>query len=163
MCLTVKEGCKPEIAEKDILCFKIVRECSMETWRPYYISIGYKKLATIDKYKMMTFPYNIVINAKKISYPNPPTVEIISDIKHLEVCDLVPEGIYSSVETIYNGFHSNRNFLSACFHNIGGSIKLCIIPEGSEYCLGDDHDIVSTQLIVFSNLKEYIKYKLGKK
>jgi len=167
MCLTVKRGCKPEIAEKDILCFKIVRECSRKTWIPHYISI--------INYRMM-FSYNTVINAKKISYPHPPSVtgtgyyeletpvvEIISDIKHLEVCNLVPEDIYSSVETIYNGFHSNRGFLSACFHNIGGSIKLCIIPKGAEYCLGDNHDIVSTQLIVFSNLKEYIKYKLRKK
>ena len=154
MCLTVKKGCKPEIAEKDILCFKIVRECSRETWIPYYIGL-------IDDRTM--FSYNTVINAKKISYPNPPTVEIISDIKHLEVCNLVPEDIYSSVKTIYNGFHSNRNFLSACFYNIRGSIKLCIIPKGAEYCLGDNHDIVSTQLMVFSNLKEYIKYKLRKK
>lgn len=151
MCLIVKEGCKPEIAEKDILCFKVVEEYSMETWIPCYISTT------------MTFSYNTVINAKKISYPNPPTVEIISDIKHLEVCNLVPEDIYQAVETIYNGFHSNRDFLSACFHNIGGFIKICIIPKGAEYCLGNDHDIVSTQLIVFSNLKEYIKYKLKKK
>lgn len=57
---------------------------------------------------------------------------------------------------IFEGFHSrvtNRD----CIAN-----TVCIIPKGSEFCYGDDDDIVSTQLIVFKNRFQYLMYKLKK-
>lgn len=61
---------------------------------------------------------------------------------------------------IDEGFHSFKRL-----HNnyiTHGKSVICIIPKGSEYCLGTEDDIVSNQIIVFRTVFDYIKYKLWK-
>lgn len=61
---------------------------------------------------------------------------------------------------IDEGFHSfkrlHNNYITY------GKLVICIIPKGSEYCLGTEDDIVSNQIIVFRTFFDYIKYKLWK-
>ncbi len=59
---------------------------------------------------------------------------------------------------ISNGFHSY--ITEILFEPIlaGLSLKPCVIPKGSEYCLGINNEIVSSHIIVFKTNKDYDKY-----
>ena len=61
---------------------------------------------------------------------------------------------------INEGFHSFKR--SYDNYVLCGQLVTCIIPKGSEYCLGIEGDIVSNQIIVFRTVFDYIKYKLWK-
>ena len=63
-------------------------------------------------------------------------------------------------KNIEEGFHSFKR--SRDNYIIFGKLVICIIPKGSEYCLGKSGDIVSNQIIVFRTFFDYIKYKLWK-
>lgn len=128
MCLTVKSGCKIEIAEKDITTYKYVN-----SYENYWCGIFYS---------YPRFLYNEIQKAKYLS------LELKSwsyDLKHLQI-----EGT-----TINEGFHSCVNF---CTFDIDSKQNICIIPKGSEYCFGKNNDIVSNQIIVFKTKEDYDKY-----
>ena len=85
MCLIVKPGCKPEIARKDIVCWKRVR-----TSLPYG---NWMPVIFLDCYK--TFPLNKVATALK---------DDKEPISHLEIDEAW------DLETIDYGFHANTKF-----------------------------------------------------
>lgn len=58
---------------------------------------------------------------------------------------------------IHEGFHSC--ILKKDYFSTEPNV-ICIIPKGSEYCLGLHDDIVSTNLIVFKTKLDYWFYKL---
>ena len=87
MCLIVKLGCKPEIARKDIVCWKRVgTKCLQGNWMPVIFANSYR-----------TFPLNRVATALK---------DDKEPISHLEIDEL------GYAETIDYGFHANTKFFT---------------------------------------------------
>lgn len=132
MCLIVKQGCKPEIAKEDILCYKIVED-HVKYWEPriYTFNKGY------------SYPYNKVLTAE--SYSKGET----HPIQHLEMKGGGCLNFY-----IEEGFHAKRdNYLCK---------NPCIIPKGTEYCLGDTDEIVAVNMIVFRSVLDYYWYRIKK-
>ena len=123
MCLIVKEGCKIEIAEKDITTYKYI-----DSYKDYWCGIYYS---------VPRFLYNEIQRAQYLDSET----WLSSDLKHL----------VSYLDNIYEGFHSQ-------VINTNAIQKICVIPKGSEYCLGNDNDIVSNQIIVFKTKEDYDKY-----
>lgn len=132
MCLTVKKGCKIEIAEKDITTYKYI--------------ISYKNCWTGIFFQSSTFAYNELQKAKGLYLE---ADELYVNIEHLQ------RKRYNSTTGIYEGFHS---YIKEPNHFPYDKKAICIIPKGSEYCLGIDNDIVSNQIIVFKTREDYDRY-----
>lgn len=133
MCLIVKQGCVPEIAQKDITCWKTVDMYPLQqVWMP-----------CIYTYTHDMFPLNKVATA----------LNCHEEIEHLAI-EKSPHGL-CSVRYINYGFHAKTTH-TLPNHNI------CIIPQGAEYCLGEYGEIVATKMIVFGTLFDYLWYKLKK-
>ena len=128
MCLTVKKGCKIEIAEKDITTYKYI--------------ISYKNCWTGIFFQSPTFAYNELQKAKGLYL-------VYVNIEHLQ------RERYNGTTVIHEGFHS---YIKEPNHFIYDKKAICIIPKGSEYCLGIDNDIVSNQIIVFETEEDYDRY-----
>ena len=90
-------------------------------------------------YDYVDFPFNEIVTARTFDGKE------ITNLIQIPTCD---SGWYS----IQEGFHSYRFSPS----------HICIIPKGSEICYGIGGEVVSTKIIVFSNYKEYFKYKWKK-
>lgn len=130
MCLTVKSGCKIEIAEKPIVCRKIVFHVTDNIWESWLMRYKYE--------------YNIELLAKD----------------HIEI---------DKNNTINIGFHAFLNtkerediinkIINPVLPVLDPLISVfAIIPKGSEYCLGNNEDIVANKMIVFSSKEELDKY-----
>lgn len=136
MCLFVKYGCKIEVAQEDITCYKIVRR------RPD----AYCSWASVFRWTVQ--PCNEVVQARDDSLGWQPVVE------HLDVLS----------NTIHAGLHAYITMeLAERAINIeemcdNWDVYWSVIPKGAEYCLGINGDIVATQMIVFSSAEEYTKY-----
>lgn len=83
MCLIIKCGCHIEIAKKDIVTFKTVKEHN-HCWEPICIKSGF-------------YEFNKVLTAKRYPYAPENTIE------HLQV---------ERGNTIYEGFHSDIQKIS---------------------------------------------------
>lgn len=59
--------------------------------------------------------------------------------------------------SIHEGFHS---MLKEKDVDLGEIVCVCIIPKGSEYCIGENGDVVSVKLIVFETWFDYVIFKL---
>lgn len=144
MCLIVKQDCKPEIATKDIHCYKYVSSGGSAGWKGIF---GYSN---------HIYPWNIPVNAEKgflqLQLGEPEYAYV--SLKHLEVIHS-DSGIDSRGRIAY-GFHANITKLH-------GRHRDCIIPAGTEFCYGDSEDIVSVNMIVFHKKRDYWKYILKKK
>lgn len=81
----------------------------------------------------------------------------------VEVEKLRVNVVGNKIFTINSGFHAFRIFTKIidCFKSRGIGYY-SIIPRGSEYAIGNNGTIVSTQIIVFSNLWKYLKWKILK-
>lgn len=132
MCLYIKEGCKPEIAKKDIVCYKRVDD-HITYWKPRIYTYNTK----------YSYSYNKILTAESCSNGK------IHSIQHLEM------EMFMDYSKINEGFHARY---------IGKSslLKTCIIPKGTEYCLGKDDDIVAVNMIVFRTMLGYYWYKIKK-
>ena len=82
---------------------------------------------------------------------------------------------YNKVETAMDGRNpiehlsiDYRRFIHEGFHSmlkekdvyLGNLVCTCIIPKGSEYCIGENGDVVSVKLIVFETWFDYVIFKL---
>ena len=136
MCLLVKEGCKIEIAEKDITTYKCVYD-----GENYWCGIFYSH---------PRFLYNEVQKAKHLKLG---VIELSIDLEHLQIenCGIINEG-----------FHSRVNPCGSPVNSIVIKMAICIIPKGSEYCFGEYDDIVSNQIIVFKTEEDYDRYIASK-
>lgn len=136
MCLIVKQGCVPEIAQKDITCWKVVDiDHIQQIWMP-----------CIYTYNHAVFPLNKVSTALDESYEG---------ITHLTI---EKSPCLYSVRNINYGFHAKTHVKTLVLPNY----NICIIPKRAEYCLGEYDDIVATKMIVFGTLFDYLWYKLKK-
>lgn len=132
MCLIVPEDGKIEKAKKNIKVYKGVLDFDDETgWRsPCFFT---------------HFDYNKVETARDGKTP----------IEHLSIKSKSVE--LNCKGRINEGFHS---MLKKEDVDLGEIVCECIIPKGSEYCIGRDGDVVSVKLIVFETWFDYVVFKL---
>lgn len=134
---------KIRVAVNDILCYKWVlveKPCPTNMW--------------IAPYQANRFQFNSQLEAERGED---------GAAFHLKI---VP---HKGLEAICKGFHGYVSLTSAThdmmnMHSSRWYVKFqarlvqCVIPKGSEYCVGDRDDIVSTHMIVFSDLLEFRRY-----
>jgi len=125
MCLFVRDEDYPQIAEKDIICWKKVIN-GYNYWKPFY---HYRDRFLLNKIET-------ALDADG------------EEIKHLKIV----KRVWSNTCTISYGFHASIKY------RIGDNI--CIIPKNTEYCLGDNNEIVAVNIIVFRTIFSYLFYKL---
>lgn len=118
------------IAETDIICYKFIFQDESVLWR-----------STVQGKR---FPYNKPLVAEK------------DEDFHLTLL----ESNFLKLREITNGFHSYITKITFVPILLGMSLKSCVIPKGSEYCLGTRNDIVSSHIIVFKTEEDYDKYAL---
>lgn len=117
MCLIPKESAK--IADKDIVVYKILLKCSNEIYLSPYRGAQYE----IGKLYTANIRYCKRLLDKIDECPITTTV--------------IGEGLHAYISM---GTASLQAFL------INGIVFKAIIPKGATYVLGNDNDIVSTQL-----------------
>jgi hypothetical protein len=132
MCLYVKRGYTPETATKDILCYKLVED-HVRYWNPFVF------------HEEFSYPYNKVLTAESYGKGE------ICPIQHLEVKDIM--NLYGKM--VEEGFHASCIKTRPYTHP-------CIIPKGTEYCLGENDEIVAVNMIVFRSTLDYYWYRIKK-
>ena len=130
MCLIVPENGKIEIAKKDIKVYKSVLDRVYDD----------EKTCWRSPYFFTPFDYNKVNTAMDGRNP----------IEHLYI---------DCRGGIHEGFHSMLKEEDVIFGEVT-NLRTCIIPKGSEYCIGKDGDVVSVKLVVFETLFDYVVFKL---
>lgn len=134
MCLYPRE--KIKVAEEPILCLKI---------------IGDEKRYLFGLLKFWRSPRYEINKNRRFG-------------KVLIACERLHKELDSNDQIIINsGFHSYDDFSSAkhsfMFLYYGKKcIKPALIPQGAEYCFGNEGDIVANRIIVFENEKQREKY-----
>ena len=168
MCLIIKKGCEITRAGKPIHGWKMVLPVSKTEWAPIIM-------------KGESYKYNEVLHAKYTKNYLHCQIGLGIETKqfpleHLETGWFQLDSCHS-FKKIDAGFHAVRNWWGALL--LHTRYKLChdelfntrgekramklvpiIIPEGAEYCLGEDGEIVATQMIIFDSKKsqqEYLK------
>ena len=122
---------KVEIAEKNIRTYKEVLTFKNEkdVWYPIVMT------------QRGAHKFNQTLIASKVIYTN-------IGITYMPIEHLNPyPGKYDHRMLICEGFHSHTVRLP--------NTKICIIPKNSEYCIGEDLEIVSNKIIVFNNRWNY--------
>lgn len=166
MCLIIKKGCDITRAGKPIRGWKMILPVSKTEWAPIVM-------------KDESYKYNEVLRAKNMwdylwYQPGLETETKRFPIEHLET-SWFHFGPCDGFKKIDAGFHAARNWRGALL--LYTRYKLChdelfntkeekrtmklvpiIIPEGAEYCLGEDGEIVATQMIIFDSKKSQRKY-----
>lgn len=132
MCLTAKDRIIL-IAEKDILVYKTVFDKHGE-WTGIFFNNRYK--------------YNTVVRAERFILFGGN-----KRIKHL---------CFSYYDSVNEGFHAYRIKKKHFYMRDYTEMKRAIIPKGSEYVIGNENDIVSSDIIVFRTNKDYVKYRINK-
>ena len=135
MCLYTKDV-EPRIARRNIRVWKEVSWFSRNSmWVPPIYSYAGEL-----EYNKILAPYNLLSNEK---------------VQHLKV--ILDKDYFSGMEEmrIEQGFHAYRKIKHGEL-----TLKIAIIPRGYEYCVGLDNDIVSSQIIVFKDFWDYIKWRL---
>ena len=129
MCLVVEKGTNKRKAKTDILVYKCLDYFCDNYCTPfYYFPVYFEEGKCVLKVKH--FSYNYV-------------EKVIS----------VEEGIHS----FYLEWCAQN--VVTTFHEEDGTEKhYAIIPKGANYYIGNDGDVVSTELIVFETEKDYKKY-----
>lgn len=128
MCLYVEFGCKPQIAEKDILCWKLVYD------------LGEQKNEWQAIYRKTIHQYNQVLEGCK-------KFEI--EIQH-DGTWIINKGFHAFIDVFAANERKARK--------PEASKVRCVIPKGAEYCYGIIDDIVATKMIVFKTEVDYKKY-----
>lgn len=131
MCLIIKTGCKPQVAEEPILVHKqvLVGKDDNRSWwvSPY-------------RHRGRTNEFGVEIHAE---VPRGFTYE---KLKHLK-----PISDNLEYKIIKEGLHAYAMLTNDMVRYIirqGFCVVPAIIPPGTEYCLGQDNDIVATRMIV---------------
>lgn len=120
MCLIVKQDCKPEIAQEDITCWKIVNILGNDKW-------GAPVRHTLHDYdKVLIACDRLSVELWHVAY----------GILHF----VIEEGFHA-----YTDIAAAKNKAN-CFN--ARTLVKCTIPAGAEYCLGPNAEIVATKMIV---------------
>ena len=129
MCLIVEKGTNKRKAKTDILVYKCLDNNYGNYCTPYmYFPVYFED----GKY---------VLKVKHFSYNNDKKVVIVEEGIHSFYLEWCAQDVVTT------------------FHEADGTEKhYAIIPKGANYYIGNDGDIVSTELIVFETKKDYDKY-----
>lgn len=144
MCLIVKLGCKPEIAQKDIVCYKLVDSCGVNGWKSFC------------NYSKHVFKWNEVETARNRFYSR---IYNCWEERTIQSLSVVSYRYGVAKDRIDAGFHAQ---LKKIFPKNGARERICVIPKGTEYCLGQDNDIVAVNMIVFRSMLGYYWYRIKK-
>lgn len=131
MCLNIKVGCKIEIAEKPIICKKVIVPDTDTTWTSCFMNTKHE--------------YNKELQAVE-------HIESESLLKHI-----ITLGFHAFIDKVEQDRVDRR---IDTVKPRDGVCVFAIIPKDAEYCLGQDEDIVANKMIVFSSkekLDEYLK------
>ena len=139
MCLVLKEGESVRIAKKNILVKKWIRPKNSNSWVP------------VLREETGELEFNKVLSAKYLD-----SEMRLVDLEGLRVVD---EVYHPYIES---GFHSYCLFARVHPFSVSEFKYYAVIPKGSEYAIGCNDDMVSTQIIVFSNIWRYLTWKLRK-
>lgn len=131
MCLVAKDK-KILIAKKDILVYKTVFDKHGE-WTGIF-------------FDRRCYEYNTSVRAERY------TVFGDKGIEHL---------YFSYRNSVDEGFHAYRIKKKHFYMRHYTEMKKAIIPKGSEYVIGEEDDIVSSDIIVFRTNKDYVKYRIN--
>ena len=132
MCLDIKQGECIKKAEKDILCFKLVRTLDDDTkWTGIYQGF-------------IEYDYNTEVVADRWYFDAGSNSIKSIKLTHLREIDN---------SHIYEGFHAKTI-------KVYDAAKYCIIPKGTEICYGNLDDIVAMSMIVFKDKRQYRKYQI---
>ena len=129
MCLNVKEGCNIGITINPIPVFKMI---------------------ITDSFLDLTWRSPLFDTTTKRKYN-----KVLTACDHLEL---------ESDPYRHEGFHINKGFHALTCLDAGvlaidpNCYRFAVIPSGSEYCIGNNNDIVSTKLIVFRSRRKFLKY-----
>ena len=138
MCWTSDKIPTRNIATKDIVCFKVFDEQDVVFKTKKFLGIPFRKKikCLVSLWKGYTY----------IPYKENPKVNLTC----LHERDWMWDNIYHW--NIEEGYHSYETLDRVCiyFHYKRGRhfITKCIIPKGSEYYINEDHEIVSSNIIV---------------
>ena len=137
MCLVPIEEIKT--AETDILCYKwVFSETSLTMW--------------MAPYQGNRFPFNSLLEAEPARDGIPFRLETVIGLNtKFDLSIVINKGFHAYVSRD----SARRNW---CFEHEDPYLATCVIPKDSEYCLGENDEIVSTHMIVFSDDGEYEKY-----
>lgn len=154
MCLITKDSIR--IAERDIKCLKYIRVEGNNFWRPYF-----RYMEGPFKFNELVIPKEQVLINKEV-----PTITK-NPIEHLKLREALDSTIIAvKVYKVVYGFHAyvfNESKFSDWDLTLKHSLKLCIIPKGSEYCIDlDNSEIVANKIIVFNSRWKYVKYRIKK-
>lgn len=168
MCLFIKKGCNITRAGKPICGWKMILPVSKTKWTPIIMKgESYKYNEVLQaKYKKNYLHCQIGLGIETKQFP---LEHLETGWFHLDSCD--------GFKKIDAGFHAARNWWGVLL--LHTRYKMChdellntkeekrimklvpiVIPEGAEYCLGEDGEIVATQMIIFDSRKsqrEYLK------
>lgn len=121
MCLIVKEGCKPEIVQKDITCWKMVVDWDETRWMAPFIRTFHeygKELTGCERLK----------------------------VENLERIDLKGAVIYKGFHAYTSREEAEDNIPNESYCK--WKVTECVIPKGAEYCMGMYNEIVANKMIV---------------
>ena len=132
MCLASKYRF-PKIAKRNIRCDKSVGIlCNPNVWSPLVWRNGKEY-----KFNEVILPHTIGGHI----------------LEHLVA---TPSSDVSGIFEVTEGFHSYKRGT----HVKLDYTKIAIIPRGAEYFIGVHDDLVANKIIVFSNKKEYWKWRI---
>ena len=133
MCLFPREEIK--IAKKPILCLKI---------------IGEEKKYLFGLLKFWRSPMREIDKNRKFG-------KVLTACKRLHTeLDINDQVVINSGFHLYdNTSHAEQSYI---FQWGGKCIKPALIPQGAEYCFGNNGDIVANQIVVFENKELREKY-----
>ena len=118
MCLTVLPACKPEIAQEDITCWKVIKPLDNYKWKALY-------RGTVHNYdKVLTAGDRLNVELRYNGYRI-----------HGYVIEV---GFHAYTDIDY----AKVNLFKTC------TLVKCTIPKGAEYCLGIHNEIVANKMIV---------------
>lgn len=145
MCLYVREGCKPETADKPIRVWKWVAKDG-DGWRPVHAgSRGRHQFGVVLKAKRRQFDFWVWLER----YVPIDRLWVVRD---------------DGKDAINEGFHAATSLAGVIKARllICGTPRLrlvpAVIPVGAEYCYGTDYDVVATRMVVFKSLRSRRKW-----
>jgi len=123
MCLILRWNRKPEIAQEDMTCWKVIKPFDNYKWEA--------------PYRCTVHNYDEVLTACD-------RLSVKPWFNGIPYFDYIEEGFYACTNEDIALYQLNN---LVCF-NSSHSLAKCTIPKGAEYCLGWYSEIVANKMIV---------------
>lgn len=137
MCLVIKKGCNIEVADEDIICWKVIATSTLKGHED-------KWLAPIRETEHVFEKTLIACDSLTRLHFEPTDTMPGEDEK-----DYIEEGFHAFIDMVVADLHA---YYSPCVR----TVVQCTIPKGAQYCLGDSLDIVANKIIVHKNIVDVL-------